>query len=138
MIKYFTLTRDYGIITHDPLHVAQIVDVFDADWEHRDFTPGATTPACCGATRIRATHMARFIDTAQRDLDIQHPKFVDAVILDHIAAAADRGVKVSVLCGGKHGISEWDILDTFASLRTLRGSASRCTSRRTSGCTPSC
>jgi phosphatidylserine/phosphatidylglycerophosphate/cardiolipin synthase-like enzyme len=25
-----------------------------------------------------------------------------------------------VLCGGKHGISEWDILDTFASLRTLR------------------
>ena len=25
-----------------------------------------------------------------------------------------------MLCGGKHGISEWDILDTFASLRTLR------------------
>ena len=53
-------------------------------------------------------------------LDIQHPKYVDAVILDHIAAAADRGVKVRVLCGGKHGISEWDILDTFASLRTLK------------------
>jgi cardiolipin synthase A/B len=26
---------------------------------------------------------------------------------------------VHVLCGGKHGISEWDILDTFALLRTL-------------------
>ena len=25
-----------------------------------------------------------------------------------------------VLCGGRHGISEWDVLDTFASLRTLR------------------
>ena len=25
-----------------------------------------------------------------------------------------------MLCGGKHGISEWDILDTFSSLRTLR------------------
>lgn len=25
-----------------------------------------------------------------------------------------------MLCGGKHGISDWDILDTFASLRTLR------------------
>ena len=24
------------------------------------------------------------------------------------------------MCGGKHGISEWDILDTFSSLRTLR------------------
>ncbi len=25
-----------------------------------------------------------------------------------------------VRCGGKHGISEWDILDTFASFRALR------------------
>jgi len=34
--------------------------------------------------------------------------------------AAERGVKVHVLCGGRHGTSDWDILDTFASLRTLR------------------
>jgi len=26
---------------------------------------------------------------------------------------------VRVLCGGKHGISDWDILDTFSSLRLL-------------------
>ena len=64
--------------------------------------------------------MAQFIDTATERLDIQHPKYVDAVILERLAAAADRGVKVHVLCGGKHGISEWDILDTFASLRTLK------------------
>ncbi len=42
------------------------------------------------------------------------------MIIERIAAAADRGVKVHILCGGKHGISEWDILDTFASLRTLK------------------
>ena len=41
------------------------------------------------------------------------------MILDRLADAAHRGVKVKVLCGGKHGISEWDILDTFSSLRTL-------------------
>jgi cardiolipin synthase A/B len=64
--------------------------------------------------------MANFIDTAQRRLKIQHPKYVDAVILDHIAAAAGRGVKVKLLCGGRRGISDWDVLDTFASLRTLR------------------
>lgn len=119
MVKYFTLTRDYGIITHDPQHVAQIVDVFDADWEHRDFTPPRYEGLLWSNSNSRY-HMARFIDTAQRSLYIQHPKYVDAVILDHIAAAADRGVKVKVLCGGKHGISDWDILDTFASLRTLR------------------
>jgi len=119
MIKYFTLTRDYGIITHDPQHVQQIIDVFNADWEHRDFTP-STYDGLLWSNSNSRYHMARFIDTAQRHLYIQHPKYVDAVILDHIAAAADRGVKVKVLCGGKHGISEWDILDTFASLRTLR------------------
>jgi cardiolipin synthase A/B len=64
--------------------------------------------------------MAQFIDTATERLDVQHPKYVDAVILERLAAAADRGVKVLVVCGGKHGISEWDILDTFASLRTLK------------------
>ena len=119
MIKYFTLTRDYGIITHDRQHVQQIIDVFNADWEHRDFTP-ATYDGLLWSNSNSRYHMARFIDTAETHLYVQHPKYVDAVILDHIAAAADRGVKVRVLCGGKHGISEWDILDTFASLRTLR------------------
>ena len=119
MINYFTLTRDYGIITHDPAHVAQIIDVFNADWEHRDFSPPSYEGLLWSNSNSRY-HMARFIDTAQHHLYIQHPKYVDAVILDHIAAAAHRGVKVKVLCGGKHGISEWDILDTFASLRTLR------------------
>ena len=41
-------------------------------------------------------HMAQFIDTATERLDVQHPKYVDAVILERLAAAADRGVKVHV------------------------------------------
>jgi len=42
--------------------------------------------------------MAQFIDTATERVDVQHPKYVDAVILDRLASAADRGVKVHVLC----------------------------------------
>ena len=117
--KYFTLTRDYGVITHDPVHVAQIIEVFNADWQELDWTCSAYEGLLWSNSNSRY-HMAQFIDTAKFRLDIQHPKYVDAVILERIAAAADRGVKVHVLCGGKHGISEWDILDTFASLRTLR------------------
>ena len=55
-LKYFTATRDYGIMTDDPSHVRQIVEVFNVDWEHRDWD-----------------------------------------------CAVDRGVKVHLLCGGKHG-----------------------------------
>ena len=117
--KYFSLTRDYGVIIDNPHQVAQIIEVFDADWEHREWTL-STYEGLLWSNSNSRYHMAHFIDTAKVRLDIQHPKYVDAVILDHIAAAADRGVKVHVLCGGKHGISDWDILDTFASLRTLR------------------
>jgi len=119
MLKYFTLTRDYGIITHDPVQVAQIIEVFDADWDHRDHTPAAEGGLLWSNSNSRA-QMARFIDRASKTLHVQHPKFVDAVILDRLVDAAERGVKINVLCGGKHGISEWDILDTFSSLRTLR------------------
>lgn len=118
MIKYFTLTRDYGIITYDPEHISQITDVFNADWEHLDFTPENDAGLLWSNSNSRF-QMARFIDRATETLLVQHPKFVDAVILDRLADAAHRGVKVKVLCGGRHGISEWDILDTFSSLRTL-------------------
>ena len=119
MIKYFTLTRDYGIITDDPQHVEQITEVFDADWDHRDYDP-ANDGALLWSNSNSRNRMARFIDTATTYLHVQHPKFVDAVILDRLVAAADRGVKIKVLCGGRHGISDWDVLDTFSSLRTLR------------------
>ncbi len=118
MPKYFALTRDYGVITRDPAQVAQIVAVFDADWEHVDIDPPDTAGLLWSNSNSRY-QMARFIDRATKTLRVQHPKFVDAVIIDHIAAAVHRGVDVRVLCGGKHGISDWDILDTFASLRTL-------------------
>ncbi|MCV7137429.1 cardiolipin synthase [Mycobacterium hodleri] len=118
-LKYFTATRDYGVIIDDPVHVRQIVEVFNADWNHDDWVPSVYEGLLWSNSNSRY-HMARFIDTATQRIDVQHPKFVDAVILDHLAAAVERGVRVHVLCGGRHGISEGDVLDTFASLRTLR------------------
>lgn len=117
--KYFTQTRDYGVITQDPARVAQVIEGFNADWEHRDWMPASGTGLLWSNSNSRV-HMAEFIDKAQKSLDIQHPKFVDAVILDRILEAADRGAHVRILCGGKHGISDWDILDTFSSLRVLK------------------
>src|SRR5262249_3183770 len=63
--------------------------------------------------------IASFVDDARHTLDVQHPKFVDATIIDRLAAAQSRGVHVRILCGGKHGLSAWDVHDTFASLRIL-------------------
>ena len=40
-------------------------------------------------------------------------------MLARLVEAQARGVHVKVLCGGKHGISDTDIPDTFSSLRIL-------------------
>ncbi|MGE0517623.1 MAG: phosphatidylserine/phosphatidylglycerophosphate/cardiolipin synthase family protein [Candidatus Binatia bacterium] len=116
--KYFTETRDYGIVTTAPREVEQVVAGFEADWHRKPFAPDPGSGLLWSSNNSRQL-MAWFIDAAKEELVIQHPKFVDATIVERIAAARHRGVKVDLLCGGKHGISEWDVLDTFASLRLL-------------------
>jgi phosphatidylserine/phosphatidylglycerophosphate/cardiolipin synthase-like enzyme len=116
--KYFTETRDYGIVTDTPRQVAEVIECFEADWHRKPFEPDPDSGLLWSSNNARHI-MAWFIDMAEKELVIQHPKFVDATIVERIAAARKRGVKVHLLCGGKHGISDWDILDTFASLRLL-------------------
>jgi phosphatidylserine/phosphatidylglycerophosphate/cardiolipin synthase-like enzyme len=116
--KYFTRTRDYGIVTHSPQVVAQVMAGFEADWNRNPFQPDLHVGLIWSSGFSRG-QIARLIDRARESLWIQHPKFVDAVILERIVAARERGVKVRVLCGGKHGISDVDIYDTFSSLRLM-------------------
>jgi cardiolipin synthase len=117
--KYFTQTRDYGVVADQPASVAEIRACFIADWERHGFQPGAGSVLMWSNLNTREV-MSAFIDTARRSLDIQHPKFVDATILERIVLAHDRGVHVRVLCGGGHGLAGSDKLDTFASLRLLQ------------------
>ncbi|MEB3235391.1 MAG: phospholipase D-like domain-containing protein [Cyanobacteriota bacterium] len=117
--KYFTLTRDYGVLSYAKPVVQQVIAGFEADWNRQFFVPDLEVGLVWSSAHSRG-QMARIIDMAQKSLWIQHPKFVDAVILERIVAACDRGVKVRLLCGGKHGISDWDVYDTFASLRVMQ------------------
>ena len=117
--KYFTETRDYGILSRNPAVAAQVRAGFEADWQRKFFSPELNVGLVWSIAHSRG-QMARVIDSAKDTLWIQHPKFVDAVILERIIYARERGVKVRVLCGGKHGISDWDIYDTFSSLRMMQ------------------
>jgi phosphatidylserine/phosphatidylglycerophosphate/cardiolipin synthase-like enzyme len=117
--KYFHETRDYGVLSRNAAVVAQVRAGFEADWQRTFFQPDLTVGLVWSSAHSRG-QMARLMDAAERTLWIQHPKFVDAVILERIVCARERGVKVRVLCGGKHGISDWDIYDTFSSLRVMQ------------------
>ncbi len=116
--KYFHETRDYGVLSRNAAVVAQVRAGFEADWQRTVFQPDLRVGLVWSSTYSRG-QMARLIDASERTLWIQHPKFVDAVILERIICARERGVKVRVLCGGKHGVSDWDIYDTFSSLRVM-------------------
>ena len=116
--KYFTQTRDYGIVTTDPGQVRQVAQGFEADWARAAFAPEENAGLLWSTSNSRRI-MARFIDEARKSLVVQHPKFVDATVLARLVDAHARGVHVKVLCGGKHGISDTDIPDTFSSLRIL-------------------
>jgi phosphatidylserine/phosphatidylglycerophosphate/cardiolipin synthase-like enzyme len=114
--KYFSATRDYGLVVNDAAAVAEIAAGFAADWDRTEFVAPAESALVWSNLNARL-RMAEFISAARDRLDVQHPKFVDAVILDRLTEARARGVAVRLLCGGRHGISTWDLLDTFASLR---------------------
>ena len=116
--KYFSLTRDYGVVSCSQAVVEQVIAGFEADWNREFFRPDLSVGLVWSSMHSRG-QMARIIDMATSTLWIQHPKFVDAVILERIISARERGVKVRLLCGGKHGISDWDIYDTFSSLRVM-------------------
>ncbi|MEB3202784.1 MAG: phospholipase D-like domain-containing protein [Synechococcus sp.] len=116
--KYFTETRDYGIVSQAPSVVEEVIAGFEADWTRTFFHPNLNAGLVWSSVHSRG-QMARIIDMASKTLWIQHPKFVDAVILERVISARERGVKVRLLCGGKHGISDWDIYDTFSSLRVM-------------------
>jgi cardiolipin synthase A/B len=122
--KYFSQTRDYGLIVDDPNAVREILSGFEADWQRREFTPPPESVLVWSSANAREG-MAALIDAARHSLRVQHPKFSDVTILDRLLAAQDRGVHVRVLCGGKHGISPSDMLDTFGSLRILQRSGVR-------------
>ncbi len=117
--RYFSQTRDYGIITKNSDQIAQIAECFDADWDHKPFSVDSWVSLLWSVGNSRR-RMAEFIDGARHRLDIEHPKYVDISILDRITAACERGVHVRIVSSGMHGISDTDIFETTSSLRILR------------------
>ncbi len=116
--KYFTGTRDYGLLIEKPSIIDEIVACFDADWSEGTFAARDDSPLAWSNLNARQV-VAAFIDGAHQRLFLQHPKFDDPVILERVLSARKRKVHVRLLCGGHHGISDRDIIATFSSLRIL-------------------
>jgi len=124
MEKYFTKTRDYAVVLSDPGQVAGIRACFEGDWSGEAFAPDGGSDLSWSPGGARAI-LCDLLDGAERSIDLAHPKFAEPVIFERIHAALKRGVRVRLLCGGKHGLHQPDLMYSFALWRLYRAAGGR-------------
>ncbi len=116
--KNLTETRDYAVVTSHRHEVEEIVACFEADWHRKKFEPGdeARLIWCPINGRDR---IAQFIDEAKHTLFVENERYQDAVILERLVRAAERGVKVHVLARPPHALKKEKLVVGVGGLRSL-------------------
>ncbi|MSP12547.1 MAG: phospholipase [Chloroflexi bacterium] len=97
----FTGNREYAIITRDPRQVAEVRQVFEADWQRQSFKP--THPDLVWSPDNSRQRLVAVIDGASRTLDIEAEEMQDKGIIERLIAAAGRGVTVRVVISPASG-----------------------------------
>jgi cardiolipin synthase A/B len=103
--RYYSTTRDFGIVDHDPRDVAAIVATFNADFAHKSVAPGHGDDLVWSPTTAQAQLLA-LINGARHSLRIYSEEMGDSTIEDALIAAAKRGVTVQVV--GENTDHEYD------------------------------
>ena len=116
--KNLTETRDYAVITDNKHEVGEIIDCFEADWSRKNFDPGehAHLIWCEGNGRNK---IAEFIDQAKHTLFLQNERYQDAIIIEHLVRAKERGVKVHVMARPPHTLKKDKLVEGVGGLRIM-------------------
>ncbi len=116
--KNFTETRDYAVTTAHANEVAEIVSCFEADWHRKTFDVGkhARLIWCNHNGRDR---IAEFIDGAKHTLFIQNERYQDAVIIERLVRAVNRGVKIHVMTRPPHTLKKEKLVEGVGGIRIL-------------------
>ena len=116
--KNLTETRDYAVVTDHRHEVDEIVQCFEADWERGKFDPGTDAHLIWCPINGR-DRIAQFIDAAKHTLFVQNERYQDAVILERLVRAAERGVKVHVMARPPHSLKKEKLVEGVGGLRIL-------------------
>jgi cardiolipin synthase A/B len=116
--KNLTETRDYAVITDNKHEVSEIIDCFEADWSRKTFDPGEQAHLiwCEGNGRNK---IAEFIDQARHTLFLQNERYQDAIIIEHLVRAKERGVKVHVMARPPHTLKKEKLVEGVGGLRIM-------------------
>ncbi len=72
---------------------------------------------CCGNGRER---IAQFIDDAKESIFVQNERYQDAVIIERLVRAAERGVKIHVMARPPHKLKKEKLVEAVGGMRTMQ------------------
>ncbi len=90
-----TFNREYGIVDTNPNDVAEILAVFEADWERKP--PTVSNPNLVWSPINARQRILNLIDSAQKTLELEQEEMQDDQVQNHLIDAAKRGVNVRVV-----------------------------------------
>jgi cardiolipin synthase A/B len=116
--KNLTETRDYAIVTTHKHEVREIMECFEADWKRKRFESGEDAHLiwCTGNGRDR---IAEFIDDARHSIFLQNERYQDAVIIERLVRAKERGVKIHVMARPPHKLDKDKLTEGVGGLRIM-------------------
>jgi cardiolipin synthase A/B len=116
--KNLTETRDYAVVTTRAKEVQEVIDCFEADWKRKTFRSGRNGELiwCKGNGRDR---ISQFIDDAKHTLFVQNERYQDAVIIERLVRAHERGVKIHVMARPPHKLKKEKLTEGVGGLRIL-------------------
>ena len=116
--KNLTETRDYAVVTTRTKEVREIIECFEADWKRKPFQASKDGELiwCKGNGRDR---ISQFIDEAKHTLFVQNERYQDAVIIERLVRAHERGVKIHVMARPPHKLKKEKLTEGVGGLRIL-------------------
>ena len=113
-----TETRDYAIVTTHKKGVSEVIECFEADWHRKPFKPGLSAHMiwCPNDGRER---VAQFIDKAKHTLFVQNERYQDAVIIERLVRARERGVKVHIMARPPHTLKKEKLIEGVGGMRIM-------------------
>jgi phosphatidylserine/phosphatidylglycerophosphate/cardiolipin synthase-like enzyme len=98
--------------------VEDVVKCFEADWHRKPYElrEDSHLISCKGNGRERVAH---FIDETKHTLFVQNERYQDAVIIERLVRAKERGVKVHVMARPPHTLKKDKLVEGVGGLRIL-------------------
>lgn len=93
--QYYSTSRDFAVIDHDPADVSSIEQVFNADFTGAAITP-PTGDDLVWSPKQSDTALIALINSATKTLAVENEEMGDSGVVSALVAAAQRGVAVQV------------------------------------------